>query len=1425
MSAPPATGLLFLSWVRDGLAAGLSHGNGSPGRVSIGVEIGATAQEQPLPPLYSGVTVRLHGPAEVLGFDPAQITRVEPRDGATAVEPCHFPFVELARPDFPWMFSPVAPTGRGLTPWLVLLVTSQPPAPGIPLPVLTLDPTELLPDLAEAWAWAHAQVTVPGAVPDDRDVDLALRQAPDRARSRLVAPRRLDADKSYHACLVPAFATGRDAGLGWDVKDPYSTDLAWTQGPRSGPLELPVYYSWQFHTGGAGGFEQLARRLAGGQLPPTVGLRPLDVSHPGDDLPVLTAEEALVDLEGALRAADAHPRPWPARGKVAAALTAVLAPSPHRLPPPLYGGVQAGVEATLPASGQPLWLRELNLAPEHRAAAALGTKVVQEHQEELVAQAWRQVQLAEVNTTIRHAEVAQAIQTAIVRKRVPEVAQAIQTAFVRKRVPGGAATARETLQRLARPTLRRPPDAATLTPLHSRATRPLGPIGRRVGAQGRTALRSALQAPARPSGLPLRTPTRPAGMATASTPPTASKGQRPPCGLWATATATLSPDLSTTVPSPDPSKAPRIGANGATTDLAGGTPWPWSGKNSTLPFSQPRDSTTRGIVVTSTPLQGALLPQTEDEKAKRAGLTGPGALACTLQLRPSATPTVTEAEVLCCVLPAITPNGTPVADNGGVTAFQPISLGTIWTGSPYEVTPDHWSVALAQFAEGQQQRVVIGHLLDTTVHFRVVDIGWDKTSSTRVATTVSQWPDVRLEFGVPRGQIRAMVFDFVDLDGDGDLDLVLAVLAWKPDQPTRPLLAVSKNPVNSASDAETWKRSWPTWTEVPGGWAVRPAWEGPPLTAPFSPAGSYALGATGRLIDIGGRHRPDLVIAYPTVSYTKGVPALTATAYWDLDESGIPQDTSTWLTVSLKGDVPAYPKGAACSLSIADFDPGRGKERTDMVTTFQQASAAVLRPHLAPASPLPERARRVPAARSSGSLLAALDPAAITRRRLREIRVTMTTRPVSGGPSVSTPARVENSAWGLTGGTTRPLLAPPRFDQPAYQLLRDLSAALMLPGVADIPDEHVGLLFTNPVFIEAFMVGLNHEMGRELSWRGFPTDRRATTFRRFWGDPPGGVSQPLDPIAEWGDRPLGGVTDGNPPTPGSGTGQLALVVRGELLRRFSHAHVYAHPATPAQSPPGALVLDPAASPIEPSFKAELPPDIVVFGFELTKDQAEGDGNPPYPHGVFLVFEQPPSNVTFGLDEADDQDYTASPPQLHQWSDLRWSQLTPLQAGPQALSGLGYVNLQASAGTLRQRAHSSDSLILPVAGGSNTHTVGWGADAAAMAHICYRAPIRLAHHAQDLLKGTDDPQYTATRATLQRGAVIELGGDHPDGRPWRLTAEQAAWLASRGTPVQATTERATAPATVLAAGGRRLPRPGEHGHETLLRLPALGEDHS
>jgi len=61
-----------------------------------------------------------------------------------------------------------------------------------------------------------------------------------------------------------------------------------------------------------------------------------------------------------------------------------------------------------------------------------------------------------------------------------------------------------------------------------------------------------------------------------------------------------------------------------------------------------------------------------------------------------------------------------------------------------------------------------------------------------------------------------------------------------------------------------------------------------------------------------------------------------------------------------------------------------------------------------------------------------------------------------------------------------------------------MSQDYILPGLENVPQNTVGLLQTNRRFIEAYMVGLNHEMASELLWREFPTDHRGSYFRSFW---------------------------------------------------------------------------------------------------------------------------------------------------------------------------------------------------------------------------------------------------------------------------------------------------------------------------------------
>ena len=114
-------------------------------------------------------SVRLYGPGDVTGLDPAQIVRCDPPPGTTRFEAGYMPQVQFARADLPWLFTPAAPgtAKTRLRPWLVLVAVRRQdgvrlaPNPGGPLPVLELAAPPAaaeLPDLSQSWAWAHAQI-------------------------------------------------------------------------------------------------------------------------------------------------------------------------------------------------------------------------------------------------------------------------------------------------------------------------------------------------------------------------------------------------------------------------------------------------------------------------------------------------------------------------------------------------------------------------------------------------------------------------------------------------------------------------------------------------------------------------------------------------------------------------------------------------------------------------------------------------------------------------------------------------------------------------------------------------------------------------------------------------------------------------------------------------------------------------------------------------------------------------------------------------------------------------------------------------------------------------------------------------------------------------------------------------------------------
>jgi hypothetical protein len=398
----------FLPWTRRGLAAAIQQPDPGtlslPARAPLPVAITVTGVAP------AGVNLELYGPGDVIGVDPRLIVRTEPRPSVTDFEPNYLAAIEFDRPDFPWMFTPArAGAQERLRPWCVLVVLDQcvvaPPKVnrGAPLPVVTV-PAEVsaaeLPNLAESWAWAHAQV-----MSDNTQVSVLQQEMasqPDLNVSRLVCPRRLEPNQRYIACLVPAFDLGVQRGLGL-TPNGASAKPAW-EGASPGEVKLPLYFHWEFATGPAGDFESLARKLTPIKAPAEMGFQRMFVGAPGGGLPETPAsgEASYLKMEGVLRAPKASDS---SLSDVAAAMRAGLrqainAPAamasgtnkqPIAISPPIYGEWHLNRHSVQDAPGNPEWLRELNLDPRARAAAGLGADVVRANQEDFMQVAWEQV--------------------------------------------------------------------------------------------------------------------------------------------------------------------------------------------------------------------------------------------------------------------------------------------------------------------------------------------------------------------------------------------------------------------------------------------------------------------------------------------------------------------------------------------------------------------------------------------------------------------------------------------------------------------------------------------------------------------------------------------------------------------------------------------------------------------------------------------------------------------------------------------------------------------------------------------------------------------------------------------------------------------------------------------------------------------------
>ncbi len=429
--------------------------------------------------------------------------------------------------------------------------------------------------------------------------------------------------------------------------------------------------------------------------------------------------------------------------------------------------------------------------------------------------------------------------------------------------------------------------------------------------------------------------------------------------------------------------------------------------------------------------------------------------------------------------------------------------------------------------------------------------------------------------------------------------------------------------------------------------------------------------------------------------------------------------------------VATLPKSPGFALSEpgSAFSPAAGTTDSPTAVRFKAAlrdsyqllqadRAAGQRPALTP----------LPLAAATAASIAAIEPAA--------------TIPSRGMSMITIPPWISQ----LIGEDFAEVMAYPKIDLPMYAPLKDISIELFLPSINLIAQNSITLIETNQRFVEAYMVGLNHEFARKLLWNEYPTDQRGSYFRQFWDvgsyiDSEGLSTDALQeklydipPLHLW---PLtSALGDHNNRAAAGQTGEQAvLVIRGELLKKYPNTMIYAQRAVWAMKdgqidltqPRSLIQLTPAEEQNPPRDKIRSPlyearadPDIYFIGFDLTIPEAEGGSgeHPGDDPGWFFVIKQRPGEPRFGLE-------TSRPGVLDVFDELTWNDALPGAAPGAFLSAASLAPV-----TLAEPSPPNDDR-------QQQHDDDEQADAAAIssarwAYLLFRAPILVAVHADQML---------------------------------------------------------------------------------------------
>lgn len=318
-----------------------------------------------------------------------------------------------------------------------------------------------------------------------------------------------------------------------------------------------------------------------------------------------------------------------------------------------------------------------------------------------------------------------------------------------------------------------------------------------------------------------------------------------------------------------------------------------------------------------------------------------------------------------------------------------------------------------------------------------------------------------------------------------------------------------------------------------------------------------------------------------------------------------------------------------------------------------------------------------------------------------------------------------------------PAMAYPDIPEPAYKHLVDIDEEFLLPNLKLIPPNTLSLLRTNQKFIEAYLMGLNYEMGKELLWREYPTDMRGSYFRQFW-DVSGFVTpdttpkdadalKDIEPIHLWPNT--SNLGKHNKRDKEGDAEQLVFVIKGDLLKKFPNTVIYAQKAIKVEDK-NRILTDMSDEAVYkkhvrfPLYQAEIRPDIKLLGFDLTIEEASGQDNTPGftdKLGWFFIIAEVPGEPHFGMDITYNPNEPGIPgdpdnPAKFTWNDLSWENFN--QDIPFVKSDVVPKNTGKPGGKFTPP--------------NDPKTGVWGKSSADMASILFQRPVMVAIHSSEML---------------------------------------------------------------------------------------------